>query len=365
MALVTFSPPGFVDDLDAAGRQAWHDKISKFMDAAARGNPRLSFNSPRPQFFNPAKVPIGADAATEDVKWTAFPRIVALQEGTDVQRWTKADSTRDAQDEYCEWSVTRQGNKITRITFTCEGPEYWDMLGERNPQKVLELYQAHVDRNIQQSELFTAGGQYNRRNPRNNSTTRGAMHLVQTNNTLGAEIEIAGAATIVRLKPNGSVMTDQRELIECGDYGAKERNSDPFIGAQSQFPRPKQSRHYNSRSGRHLFSELDTQGWEAPDGSDCQTFWRYTRGMPDRPVRAVLEVPSGKPYVLGDVTIDGRNIQFGGQVADRIQMSIRAVACRIGQSPAQPVQGCVGQAGMPGPGVAAADEIVLPSRRKS
>jgi hypothetical protein len=251
MALVTFNPPGFVDDLDAAGRQAWHDKISEFMDAAARGNPQFSFNSPRPQFFNPAKVPIGPDAATEDVKWTAFPRIVSLQQGTDVQRWTKADSSRDVQDEYCEWSVTRQGNKITRITFTCEGPEYWDMLGERNPQKVLELYRTHIDPNIQQSELFSAGGQYIRRNPRNNSSTRGAMHLVQTDNTLGAEIEIAGAATIVRLKPNGSVMTDQRELIECGDYGAKERNSDPRRACQ--FPRPKQSRHHNGRSDRHLF----------------------------------------------------------------------------------------------------------------
>jgi hypothetical protein len=366
MALVTFNPPGFVDDLDAAGRQAWHDKISEFMDAAARGNPQFSFNSPRPQFFNPAKVPIGPDAATEDVKWTAFPRIVSLQQGTDVQRWTKADSSRDVQDEYCEWSVTRQGNKITRITFTCEGPEYWDMLGERNPQKVLELYRTHIDPNIQQSELFSAGGQYIRRNPRNNSSTRGAMHLVQTDNTLGAEIEIAGAATIVRLKPNGSVMTDQRELIECGDYGAKERNSDPFIGARVNFHARNKADITMADPIGIYFSELDTQDWEAPDGTDCQTFWRYTRGTPDRPVRAVLEVPSGKSYVLGDVTIDGRNIQFGGQVADRIQMGIRAVACRIGQSTAQPVQGCVGQAGMAAPSVAApADQIVLPSRRES
>jgi hypothetical protein len=361
MALATFNPPGFVDDLDAAGRQAWHDTISSFMDAAQRGDPRQTFNSPRPQFFNPARTAIGANAATEDVKWTAFPRLVALQEGTDLQRWRKADSARDMQDEYCEWSVMRQGNKVVRITFTCEGPEYWDLLGERDPDKVLALYRTHVDPGVQRSDLFTADGRYIRRNRFNTSTDKGAMHLVQQNNTLGAEIEIAGAATLVRLKPDGSVMTDQRELIECGAYGAVERNSDPFIGARVNF-------HARNKADITLadpigiyFGELDSQGWEAPDGTDPRTFWRHTRGTPDRPVRAVLEVPPDKPYVLGDVTINGRNIQFGGQVADHIQMTIRAVATRIGQSTALPLQGCVGEAGA---AVAAAVRgLVLPSRR--
>lgn len=48
------------------------------------------------------------------------------------------------QDEYCEWSVTRNSdNKITRIDFTCEGPEYWEYLGKVQPETVLEVAACH------------------------------------------------------------------------------------------------------------------------------------------------------------------------------------------------------------------------------
>ncbi len=363
MALVTFSPPGFVDDLDAAGRQAWHEKISKFMDAARRGSPQIPHSAPRPQFFNPAKTATGADAATEDVKWTAFPRIVTLDSGSDVERWKKANSSRDKQDEYCEWSIKRNAaSKIVSIAFTCEGPEYWDALAANRPDKVLELYRQHVDPAVQRAELFDAGGNYIPNNRWNNSVNNGVMHLIQENNTLGAEIEIAGAATIVRLKAGGVIMTDTRELIECGRYGQVERNSDPFIGARVNFhARAKADVTIADPVGIY-FAGLDTQGWTTPDGADPRSFWRYTRGKPERPVRAVLEVPAGKPYVLEDVKIDGRPIHFAGQVADRIQMTIRAVATRSGQSTAAPIQGCVGFAGAAPAAAAHADEFVLPSR---
>jgi hypothetical protein len=361
MALITFSPPGFVDDLDAAGRRSWHELISDFMDNAKAGDPSVPFSSPRPQFFNPAKTAIGADSAIEDVKWTAFPRLVAVQSGSDHQRWQNADSSRGVQDEYCEWSIKRDGgNKIATITFTCEGPEYWGLLAQLNPAKVLELYRMHIDPSVAKNDLFAADGTYIRDNRFNNSVTSGAMHLIQRNNTLGAEVEIAGAATIVRRKPDGSVMTDTRELIECGKYGEVERNSDPFIGARVNFHARNKSDVTISDPIGIYFSGLDTQGWTTPDGADPSTFWRITRGTQDRPVRAVLEVPAGKSYVLGDVKIDGKPILFGGQVADHIQMTIRALATRIGQSSASPVQGCVGAAGMPGAEAAAAHK--RPSR---
>ncbi len=46
------------------------------------------------------------------------------------------------------------------------------------------------------------------------------------------------------------------------------------------------------------------------------------RGTPEKPVRAILEVPSGRGFVVGDITIDGRPIAFGGQVADFIGMKL-------------------------------------------
>jgi hypothetical protein len=343
MALVIFDPPGFLDDLTPPQKAGWHTFISDNMDRAAAGRTDHPNDAPRPQFFNSAKVEIGAGAATEDVKWTAFPRIIQVSSASDKQRWRRSDASRDVQDEYCEWSVTRDSttNKITRIDFTCEGPEYWGFLARINPAKVLALYRQHVDPSVKHDDLFTPAGAYNSRNRWNNSTSHGAMHLIQVNNSLGAEIEIGGAGSIQRSRADGTPITDAQELIACGQYGAPERNSDPFIGARVNFHARNKADLTLANPVGIYFAGLDTIGWSTPDGTPAAGFWSYTRGTPDRPVRARLEVPAGKGYVLGDVKINPAAIEFGGQVADRIQMTIRAVATRSGSSTAVPVRGCV------------------------
>ncbi|MGA8027949.1 MAG: hypothetical protein WB992_12475, partial [Bryobacteraceae bacterium] len=209
MALTQFDPPGFLSDFDDSQRQAWSEWISQQLDAAHDEDGTdlgLMHDGPRLQFFNPLRTPPGPDATEQDITWTAFPRIVKLQSGSDLLRWRKADSSRDMQDEYCEWSVSRDHNdNIVRVTFTSEGPEYWKVLAGVNPAKVVALYQAHVDPAVKHEDLF-ANGTYNPRNRWNNSSVNGAMHLIQANNTLGAEIELAAAATIVRER-NGAIIT--------------------------------------------------------------------------------------------------------------------------------------------------------------
>src|SRR5262245_15242442 len=232
MALSQFDAPGFLKDLNSAGLEAWSEFISEQLDEAReRQDPRLSNYGPRLQFFNPLKAAPSNDAVEKDVTWTAFPRIVEITSISDKQRWRTADSSRDTQDEYCEWSVTRDpgSDKITRVTFTSEGPEYWRFLAAADPQKVLDLYRQHISADVKKADLFQQG-QYVARNRLNNSTTNGAMHLIQRNNTLTAEIELAAAATLVRQR-NGQFITDEQELINCGAYGQGERHSDPHIGA--------------------------------------------------------------------------------------------------------------------------------------
>ena len=76
------------------------------------------------------------------------------------------------QDEYCEWFVTRAAgtNKITRVDFTCEGPEYWVAMAHGYPDrvptsvktanaqgdknKVLALYQQLVSPSVQNERPF-------------------------------------------------------------------------------------------------------------------------------------------------------------------------------------------------------------------
>lgn len=345
--LAAYDPPGGLADLDLAGRTTWSNQISASIDRAIQGRTDQTNDAPRAQFFNLLKKDTASDAKTLDITWIAFPRQVKVSSVSDHQRWLKADQSRDVQDEYCEWSVTRDTTgKITRVAFTCEGPEYWDLLAQTQPDKVLALYRQCIDSAVQHDDLFDSKGQYIARNRWNTNTTTGAMHLVQGSNTLGAEIELAAAATIVRLI-NGQELMSEQELISCSRYGVAQRNSDPHIGGEvNGLARAKADVTLMNPVGLY-FDDLSTQGWKAPDGSDPKSYWKYVRGTPDRPLRAVYEVPTTKSFTAGDVTINNQPIAFGAQIADFISMKLTGVACRFGQSTVQPMKACVGDAPSP------------------
>ncbi|MBG0831986.1 hypothetical protein HS041_30230 [Planomonospora sp. ID67723] len=341
--LAAYGPPGRLTDLDEIGRQAWHVLISESVDRAIKGpDPSQALHdSPRPQFYNLTKTETAPDAAEVAVRWTAFPRRVKLHSIGDRKRWEHADSSRDVQDEYCEWSVTRNdAGKITRVTFTCEGPEYWEVLAQTRPDVVVDLYRRHVSPDVQRSDLFGPDGRYRPRNEWNNSTTHGAMHLIQQSNTLDAEIELAAAATIRRVI-DGRELTTAEELINCSKYGAAERNSDPHIG-QVVNSAARQRADISLADPVGLYIDgLSTDGWSAPDGSDPMGYWRYVRGDAGYPVRAVYEVPVNRNFTVGDITINGRPIEFGAQIADFITVRLTAVVCRVGRSTAAPQTACV------------------------
>ncbi|MBT2421892.1 hypothetical protein J7F01_14790 [Streptomyces sp. ISL-22] len=341
--LDAYGPPGNLDDLDDFGRKAWNVFISDTVEKAMKGpDPEAVLNdSPRPQFYNLTATDTAADAKRATIRWTAFPRIIKITSISDIQRWQRADASRDVQDEYCEWSVTRNtSGKITRVTFTCEGPEYWEILAQTNPGKTFELYRKFISPDVRKEDLFSPSGLYQPRNKWNNSTTHGAMHLVQRNNTLGAEIELAAAATIRRVI-NGKELTTEQELINCSKYGAAERNSDPHIGAGvNALARQKADISLTDPVGLY-FDDLSTDGWEAPDGSDPKSYWTYLRGDSEHRVRAVYEVPPDKDFTVGDITIGGNPIEYGAQIADFITIKLTGIACRFGKSTAQPQTACM------------------------
>jgi hypothetical protein len=340
--MAQFDPPGFLADLDETQRAAWSTWISQQLDEARdRNDPALRDHGPRLQFFNPLKSPADADAVEKDITWTAFPRILRLRSVSDRQRWRHADSSRDVQDEYCEWSVTRDphSDKITRVTFTSEGPEYWQFLASAAPDKVVALYRQHISPEVLPEHLFP-NGTYDPRNRWNNSTTNGAMHLIQANNTLSAEIELAASATIVRIV-NGKALEAEQELIACGQYGQPERNSDPHIGAEvNALARAKADITLANPVGLCI-AGLSTAGWKTPDGSPASDYWTVVRGTPEKALRAVYEVPAGKGFTVGDITVDGKTIEFGAQIADFITIKLTGLATRIGTSTIAPFHGCV------------------------
>jgi hypothetical protein len=121
---------------------------------------------------------------------------------------------------------------------------------------------------------------------------------------------------------DGVVLTGERELIECGQYGLETRNSDPHIGAEiNKVARMKADLTIGNPVALYI-RDLSTAGWATPDRSDPKSFWSITRGDPANAVRAVFEVPAAKGFTVSDITINSVPIQFGAQIADFITIKI-------------------------------------------
>lgn len=279
------------------------------------------------------------------------------------------------QDEYCEWSVERDTtNNIVRIDFTCENPEYWNTLWMTDPQKVLELYRSTLGKpQIQLEDLYLVNplnGQpiidpstgrpgYDPLNKWNSgpiSTAKqgGAMHLTSTPNTLQTEIGLASAATVPRQVGNSNPQT----LICCAQYGQPARNSDPHIGQSvNQLvapPDPSQSAFKVTLAnppGLYIQTP-DFSGFKTPDGTPASAFWTIVRGVSSMQdangvalpgnyiLHATFQVPASKGYTVSDITINGKKIQWAGQVAQMFFMQITGMG--VPQTTTAPVQGCVG-----------------------
>jgi hypothetical protein len=340
MLLPRFSPPAGLAELSSQGLEHWSATLSGIFDRAAEGDSSNPADSPRAQFFNPLKTEIGPDAVEESVFWVAFPRTVVVGTPVKRERWKKADADRDLQDEYCEWAAERTADgKVRRVTFTCEVPEYWGALAADSPDRLLALYRKLASPDVQMNDLFDGKGRYDPKNIWNSGPGVPPIHMIQDSNTLGAAVELAAAATIVRII-DGELLTSEQELIKCSGYGVPTRNSDPHIGATvNALARKRADVTLADPPGLYL-NDFTPAGFKTPDGADPKGFWSFTRGRKERWVRGVYEVPPGKGYLVGDITIADQPIQFGGQLADFLSVKIVGSASRIGKSKGKPFTIC-------------------------
>lgn len=310
--LERFDTPARLRESDDGVRAGWNDDgAAMFADFAARFE----------QFYDPTQTdtPDGIDPTP--IAWFAFPARLLRGATSEQQRWSQADSDRDEQDEYCEWTVERDGDgKLERVTFTCEVPEYYAHLARRDPDLLLELYHQHVDEHVRLDDLIV-GGRYEPANRWNCSTLGRPAHLKQENNSLGAAVALVAEATVPRESGGGAVTTKQ-ELAQCARLGNQFRNSDPQIavivngaargGAQVTLADPP---------GLYI-DELDTTQIQTPDAENPQAFWHIERGTEGFALRASFHVPPDRGYKAGDVTVAGRPLQFGAQLADRVVVRI-------------------------------------------
>jgi hypothetical protein len=185
----------------------------------------------------------------------------------------------------------------------------------------------------------------------------GAVHLISQPNTLGAEIYLAAAATLLR-ENGGQPVTDPEQLINCSQYGTPARNSDPHIGSEVN----------NVIIGGGLMASLqdpvglyiqtpDFSGYSLPadpklpadaDVSEC---WQIVRGHArgagdniDFILHARFKIPerwkkAGASFTVSDIQINGNNITYGAQITQTFQISLRGLALPTTLSP-QKTQPC-------------------------
>lgn len=333
-----YEGPGNTGELSPALIQSWQNTLSKYFETGINVALNESIpHSDRAWIFNPLTVGT-VNIAVVDIRWNAFPKRLLDSFGTKLATWREGDRTRGRQEEYCEWEVVHDPVTMTvvRVTFTTEVPEYFEFLMKEDKSKLLNLYHQFVSDQVKLDDLLIEDS-YNPRNKWNMPELQGKrgvlMHMGFGPNTLGAAINLSAEATWPSVDDNGNLITDEQGLIDCRGYGARERHSDPHIGAQvNSLTRAGNEISFAGPTGLYIDS-VDLSGFEIPGNVDAKDLMRVVRGDRDHMMRIVFEAPSGSDFKLGDVKIDGNNIRFGSQIAEKLTIRVRAIARRVDSPP--------------------------------
>lgn len=331
MPLVTrFDTPASLTDLPAGSAfyDNWHNFIAS--DLAA-GTPGTNGG----EFYDASQTDVNI-AGRHALVWMAFPRRVLMPRRDDrTAAFIEADRTpggdvgnRFVQDEYCEWRVTRNpAGKITKVTFTTESPEYWEQLWAVDRGRVIELYHELVSPAVVEADLHL-GGVYQRRNRWNNAD--GIAHLMQGINTLRAALGLAEGSAVTPQTQFTGVPPPPPPLPPASDNyempDVANTSVDPRVTYDvAALVRKPLSVTLDEPIGLYITGYDDT-GWTKPDGSPVDDYWTTVRGNPGQILRLEYQVPAGTGFVVGDIKIGGRPIEWGGHIAEHVTVMIAGAA---------------------------------------
>ena len=202
--------------------------------------------------------------------------------------------------------------KITKVTFVTETPEYFRKMWAVDRARVVALYQALVDPAVVEADLGTPAV-YDKFNHWN--TTDGIVHFIQNINTLDAALGLAqGSASSGGARDGYDVPPGARTSV------------DPRVGRDiGTIARKGLSVTLRDPIGLYITGYDDT-GWTKPNGSPVDDYWTVVRGTPGQILRLEYAVPPAAGFVVGDIRIGGRPIEFGGQIAEHVTCTIGGVA---------------------------------------
>jgi hypothetical protein len=400
MGIKRYDPPAGMKDFDKIPGQLdqWSNAISGWVDSGIASEKAqflsAGYRNAEVQFFNAIKTSPAGISLDQDIIWNAFPRTLVLGYGSKLAAYQVAellisltaprpglptsspfydasltpmwsDLYYRPHDEYCEFRVERdyKTNKITRVTFTSEPPEYWmamhgDTLQDANGnyaypftgdrKLMLDLYHKYVSKDVKIEDLqckqdyytyqdnglpqmMFRKGDYNPYNVWN--STKGIMHLSHYNNFIAAEIQLGADATILREK-NGKPVVQADALVCCSGYGGTSRSSDPTIGASvNDLARLGAWVTIKNPVGLYMH-DINTEGFTKPNGEVIypKEYFKVLRGDEANGMieRAVFEVPENEGFTVGDIKIGGVPIDWGGQIAEHINIKITGNAVAPG-----------------------------------
>jgi len=276
-------------------------------------------------FYDPTETNVVV-AGEKGLTWMGFPRDVFLPGRRDDKpaAYELADSDpalRDPQNEYFEWRVDRDSDgKITKVTFVTEFRQYYVELWEVDRDAVVKIYRDLVSPSVQEADLHS-GGTYDIFNRWN--TTDGIVHYIQEINSLSAAVGLAEGAV--------SAAPPHRDNYEAfpGLAGA----------LTSVDPRVSYDVHMLARKGLHVtlkepigfyIAHWNSAGITKPNGRPAPaSWWKIRRGRPGMVLRLEYSVPPAQGFVVGDLKLGGREIQYGGQLAEQITVVLNGIAGTI------------------------------------
>lgn len=311
--LKRFDTPAFVKDVP--GNSPFYDKWSAFVSKLV-GSTKKGDNGG--SFYNPTKTDISV-TGEKALTWMGFSRELLNGSigGDKLAAFAAADADlaqRNPQIEYFEWKVDRVNGKITKVTFVTETAEYYEQLWAVDRAAVVKLYRKYVNPAVVEADLHTKG-KYNKFNRWN--TTDGIMHYIHAVNSFFDAITLA------------------RDAVKSAPPFADNYEARPALFNRPTSADPRISFDFNMLIRKGLFVTVKNPvglyiaGWENagiihPDGSAAGNYWRIVRGTPGMVLRLEYEVPAELGFVVGDLSIGGRRIEYGGQLAEHITVAFSA-----------------------------------------
>lgn len=370
----------------------WDKFIDRYTEQSLQNDPwRSTAQPPMTDYFNPKTTNIPDGAPVLPITWTAYPNRIkyAFPRAGRRAHWEYGDNgtpdpdyepkgPRGWQDEYVEWSVTRNAEgKITKIAFSAETREYWYALWDVDPNAVLRLYKELVSEKVQLEDLYlrddsgkpiidpqTGLPAYDELNKWNRTSSNGLAHMIGEFNLWTGVIFLGAQSTILRVDQQGNPIVDPSQIISCSKHGTDNRFSDAFasamindlvrgpkeLGSGARVTIKNPVGIYIQEPNFGLFELPPT----APANAEPSDYWKVVRGrkrqngeVSDMILHAVYEVPPEQGFTVGDIYLNGFPIEYGAQMAEVLQLAVAGQG--IGQEAPPQTYECTEDAESPFP----------------